>query len=413
MAPSVDALPRCEVLLLASALSACSPGPSPERELPVARAQLRDGDFEAAGYGQVAHLRNEGVALGVVECAGTLVAPNLMATSRACVAAYDSEPFKCHLDGGISSDSGEGGLFGPDPVSLQQLLVYVDKAPVSPDDQPDARGAAIIDDGGEHLCGHDLAFIVLDRDIPGIDLLPLHIDEAPRVDDRVDVVGWGARDDGTSYVKARNVRRSVPVTAVNPSAPVPGDTSEDRAPRTFHTDLIVCTGDAGGGAFTTSGALVGVASSSFQELGSIGFCGVGFSTYSMLSAFPEVVAEAYAAAGQPIWRAGNPYPGSVELDGRCRRDENCASGVCLLQDEEGGFCAEGCAADRDCREGTLCRLTDDGGYCSARLDAEASGCATGTGSSKGRSWWVFVMLTLAAALRVSSSGGGWRSGRGD
>src|SRR5690348_3146319 len=92
-------------------------------------------------------------------CTATVLAPRLLLTARHCVARVDEAPFACDANGSPLGGSAE--IFGDvEPASLAIRL------PTSAPGMIDARAVAIRDDGARVLCGHDLALVLLDRELP-------------------------------------------------------------------------------------------------------------------------------------------------------------------------------------------------------------------------------------------------------
>src|SRR5207248_7262826 len=93
------------------------------------------------------------------ECAATLLAPNLVLTARHCVARYDDRAWGCTQEG---TPFGEGGAVFED-LDPKAIAVFV--GATRPADAtratPSAVGAQIVHDSATHLCGHDLALVVL------------------------------------------------------------------------------------------------------------------------------------------------------------------------------------------------------------------------------------------------------------
>ncbi len=334
-------------------------------------------------------------------CSGVLVAPNILVTARNCIAPVPfSESFECRLDGKPVGDTEASGYFSPGRLVWDDLKVIVgpDLPPLDPAPPGDAVGAKVFVSDGNTICGHDIALVVLDLEVPGIELFPLRLGAAPVEGEEITLIGWGATDPEAGLhpndvlLPARHAADGVEITRVFQAQDIPGSTTIGAAPRTFHTGPAICAFDNGGPALS-NGALVGIASHSYGISGTAptGFCGDFVSVYTQIAPFEDLFERAFAAAGQPIWRAGEAYPGSVEADGECVRDDNCASGLCRFVQGE-GFCARPCAADADCAEGYVCGLGEEGGFCEA---PDTEGCSLAP-EPRGRSPIAPIGVLLAA-----------------
>jgi hypothetical protein len=236
---------------------ACGGGP-PESAARVASAIESDaGDTE------------HGFAVGVVTtlasgnpilCSGVLLAPNLVATARHCVAAIDSLEVDC-------ATSRFGATFdaGAIRVTTDPTIDYAAGSFVGVSRVVVASDPANGDGGSDPVCGDDLALLVLETPIDLPQYVTPTIDppmtDATLYSARVTAIGYGVTspvDVDASTARVRRIKEDIALVCV------PEDTSfvdcftspdamRSMSVREFLSgDASTCDGDSGSGAFEQS-----------------------------------------------------------------------------------------------------------------------------------------------------------------
>ncbi len=236
----IRAMPRILfALACAPAAVSCTQDDSLPDQVIASEEPIIHGKASTSAQNDVVMLSIAGQAV----CTGSLVAPNLVLTARHCVSKTD-ETLDCAPNGHAIA----GGRITQD-YDAQDIIVYTGTSQSKL--QARARGAQLVHDSSRNLCNHDIAFIVLDRDVRGVPIAPLRLTESTRVGELITSVGWGLTEKGV-LPKARMQRQKVAILDVGPSS------------QTEPNDLVVgesiCSGDSGGPALSARGAVVGIVS---------------------------------------------------------------------------------------------------------------------------------------------------------
>jgi hypothetical protein len=226
-------------------------------------------------------------------CTGTLVAPNLVLTARHCVSETE-EGLACSPAGTALQGGGVGADF---PAS--SLAIYGGRKNV----EEVARGKRIFHDDSHNLCDHDLALVLLDRDVEGLPVAPLRLIDHTRVGEKVSAVGWGLTQKGV-LPTTRMQRANVPVLDVGPSATA--------APHEMAVGEAICSGDSGGPALSAAGAVIGVVSyggngsGDWSEPAASCLGKTARNTYTRVAPFSALLTSAFKAAKhQPVHEGGS------------------------------------------------------------------------------------------------------------
>ncbi len=218
----------------------------------------------------------------VTLCSGALVAPNLVLTARHCVSRAVTATPSCDARG--RSHNGDHLAEDADPGAI---AIYVG-AHVHPDiDTPRAHAIRTLHPSGRVLCDADVAFLVLDRPLTNVTILPIRLHASVEQGDAVVPVGFGG---GLANIVGKRVARE-PSTVLATGPASNSDTGAVLGPREFEVDSATCRGDSGGPAIDVrSGEIVGVVSRG-------GSCWAnGNHVYTRVDAYAKLAAAAFHSA---------------------------------------------------------------------------------------------------------------------
>ena len=205
--------------------------------------------LQRAALGVVAIAVQHGSDRDATLCSGTLVAPNLVLTARHCIASAIRTMPVCDSAG--QSQNGEHVVGDVAPASLSVYGGARGDVLAGP---PIAFGKRAFRPDTKVLCDADLAFIVLDRPLPEVTIVPMRLSGEIERGDVVVPVGFGGGAPGT-----RSARSASEVLSVGPGANA--ETGAVLGPSEFEVDGGTCAGDSGGPAIDArSGEVVGVVS---------------------------------------------------------------------------------------------------------------------------------------------------------
>lgn len=241
-------------------------------------------------------------------CSGALLAPNVVLTARHCVSKTVTTSVSCDENG--RSANGKHVASDEDPADV---AVYVGASP-SFASRPPAVAKAIVTPPGEYLCDSDIALVVLEHPVGGVEPLAVRLDRGARSGETIRAVGYG-QNDAKEPIGTRFRKENVPVLAMGRTV------SASRTPlgaHEFEVARSICQGDSGGPAISEeTGAVIGVVSRG-------GGCDDDFGhIYTTTAGFAALFENAFSLAGTaPIGEGEAPPPmttrsraGSASLGG--------------------------------------------------------------------------------------------------
>ncbi len=359
------------LLLLSASVAACSSGePGARSEESTAAWQERLGQVSSPVIkGKDSDKSQDAVVLVIHydpakrdfgSCTGTLLNERLVLTARHCVAETD-ESAACDVKGV--------------PLALGEIrsnhkadTLYIFTGTQRPDFRtgdvtPDGEGLKIIDDGGKNLCNHDIALIVLKDPVKNAKIAPIRLDDPIKKGETVTVIGWGVTD-VTSQPDVRQQRTGIKVMEIGPD-----DTSQLAVPpNEFSVGESICSGDSGGPALASTGAIIGIVSRGGNATrpdprNPASSCINGENLYTKVSSFKPLIMQAFEAVGAEPWLENGPDPRLAKAGAACTGAAECQSNLCLPDPTtKAPVCVEGCPAG-ECSTGLLCMLEGETRVC--------------------------------------------------
>lgn len=350
---------------------------------------------------------------GIGSCTGTLIAPNLILTALHCVSETD----------GASACDEEGNPLAGGDVGKQHtaddLVVFTGNTRPEFERGVDppiaARGAKIFVPDTKTICAHDIALVLLDRNVEGAKIAPLRLEGEVVSGETVTSVGWGVTTK-SDFPSTRQRRTEVPVVNVGPHRDRGG---RSLGPSEFEVGESICSGDSGGPAIATStGAVLGVVSrggngSQDQNDPSAGCTGENaFNIYTGVAGHKDLILSAFAEAEATPWNEGGLNPILSVFGTACTSGEECQQGVCVQTAGDSPTCNLDCSATA-CPDGFECTdvadSSESGKACTAIPEpvktktVTKSGCDAGPAAPATSSLALFGFAFAALALRRRSA----------
>jgi V8-like Glu-specific endopeptidase len=214
-------------------------------------------------------------------CTGALIAPNLVITARHCVQSLD-ETTECGAYQTRFSAETLGISIGTDATAATIV----------------ARGKKTFVDQGTTMCSHDIALILLDKDVPGATVASVRLDKA-KVGEMTTTVGYGDNGFGTPTA-SRYQRASLKIDAIGPASQTYTTQDEKQIAFTVHAGEIAtgestCFGDSGGPLFDAQGRIIGMTSRGLDAE-----CIDRPSIFSDTASHADLIEQAASEAGHPL-----------------------------------------------------------------------------------------------------------------
>jgi secreted trypsin-like serine protease len=278
-------------------------------------------------------------------CSGTLITPNLVLTARHCVSELDENSHT------------ECTAF---TTSLVASTITVSLGAGANGSVVAARGKSAIVDTGSVICSHDIALLVLDRDVVGAAIAKVRFTKVA-VGETTKAVGYG-EDGSGKLTSARFQRGSLKIEGVGP-APAVYTTKANKQINynvlagEISTGESTCFGDSGGPLFDANDEIIGLTSRGID-----GECIDKPSIFTDVASHEALIRDAATNAGHPLGETA-PAPAATEKPATSKKtadeseDDTEEAPRRILKPQPNAGCAVASrvtdAGDRDLRGGLL------------------------------------------------------------
>ncbi|MBX3229756.1 MAG: trypsin-like serine protease [Labilithrix sp.] len=397
---------------------------SAKDELGTATANVQGGEIDNTHRFAVGVRSNNGI------CSGALILPNLVATARHCVSASPQR-----------IDCTKNPTFGADKTGF--WITTNTSLNGNPSTSPGwYRAKSIYRPNDPHICGNDIALIVLEKSVPETEAKPItpgvqhKMYDATRFVPSFTAIGYGrtmpASMGGNGGAGTRRILSGIDVRCVpgSPTMNCPSfvDTKE------FIGGSGICQGDSGSSAFETSSfeaedpVSFGVLSRGGESADGTACEGSLYTRFDAHRDFvldvAKIASQSWTLYDEPAWTAQIDAPddneskpdagggnttagGDVENGGTCKKSKDCASGVCVEVDDV-RVCAETCEEDEEdtCGKGFSCQW----GFClrAPKKTVETTPSTSGgetAGGDLGAAPQTQTITTTSCAFSGSSANG--------
>lgn len=372
-------------------------------------------------------------------CSGALILPNVVATARHCVDHLDEKEVNCDDNKSFDTNNRHGQMW----ITTQPTMKGSASAPWYA-----VKSVAVPSDA--HVCGFDIALLVLDDLVPASEATPATpgvqypMGDLNRYLRRFTAIGYGNTGPNGFSAGTRRIKTGISVECIpgDDFRPCPADLLHDNE---FFGGDGTCSGDSGSSAFEDKSVQAGkplsfgvlsrgadnaIRNDAGMVTTPATLC--KFSFYTRLDKFRDLVVDTADAASanwtlypkpKPDWTVYVPPPPDAGVDAgpkkprdegvACEDNAECKSKICA-DTGAGKACTFACTGtdNSTCQEAYVCKndvcVQDLGGTgtpppATATSTTTTEGCSTApgsTGGSRGSSGAAALGLGVGVALAL-------------